>query len=64
MPAHVRRNDELEEKQRLDREHEDEELDEGLEETFPASDPVSITQPVPEPTRSKRERYSGKRRAA
>jgi hypothetical protein len=30
------------EKRRLD-----EALDEGLEETFPASDPVSITQPPP-----------------
>jgi hypothetical protein len=25
----------------------DEALDEGLEETFPASDPVSVTQPAP-----------------
>jgi hypothetical protein len=40
----------------LDRLHEDQELDEGLEETFPASDPVSITQPVPEPSRSEKER--------
>ncbi len=30
------------EKRRLD-----EALDEGLEETFPASDPVSVTQPAP-----------------
>jgi hypothetical protein len=30
------------EKRRLDRA-----LDEGLEETFPASDPVSVTQPAP-----------------
>ena len=27
------------------RKHEDEELDEALEESFPASDPVSISQP-------------------
>jgi hypothetical protein len=31
-----------EEKQRLD-----EALEEGLEETFPGSDPVSVTQPAP-----------------
>ena len=28
----------------------DEALDEGLEETFPASDPVSVTQPAPSRT--------------
>ena len=31
----------------------DEALDEGLEETFPASDPVNVTQPPP----SKGDRY-------
>jgi hypothetical protein len=40
-----------------DREQEEKDLDEGLEETFPGSDPVSITQPVPEPSRSKKERH-------
>ena len=49
------------EQQQRDRLHEDQELDEGLEETFPASDPVSITQPVPEPTRSEQERYPRRR---
>jgi hypothetical protein len=29
-------------------------LDEGLEETFPASDPVTIVQPVPEQSKTKR----------
>ena len=36
----------------------DEELEEGLEETFPGSDPVNVTQPAPSkedgPTRRKR----------
>ena len=32
------------EKRRLE-----EELEEGLEETFPGSDPVSVTQPAPSP---------------
>jgi hypothetical protein len=43
-----------EEKRRLD-----DALDEGLEETFPASDPVNVTQPAP----SKGDRHI-KRRAA
>ena len=34
--------DEIKEKRRLD-----EALEEGLEETFPGSDPVSVTQPAP-----------------
>ena len=29
----------------------DSELDEGLEETFPASDPVAVTEPAPMPPR-------------
>lgn len=37
-----------EEKQRLD-----DELEEGLEETFPASDPVSVSQPRPHPASHK-----------
>jgi len=36
------KSDDAEEKHRLD-----EALDEGLEETFPASDPVNVTQPAP-----------------
>ena len=35
------------EQERLERLRQEAELDEGLAETFPASDPVSITQPVP-----------------
>ena len=31
---------------RTEREHQEEELDEALKNTFPASDPVSIEQPV------------------
>ena len=45
-------------KLRNDRERQDDKLDEalerGLEETFPASDPVSVVQPPPSP-RDKRE---------
>ena len=37
---------EAEEKRRLD-DALDDALDEGLEETFPASDPVNVTQPAP-----------------
>ena len=40
------------EKRRLE-----EELEEGLEETFPGSDPVSVTQPAPSP-----EHHSGRRK--
>jgi hypothetical protein len=36
------KSDKSAEQRRLDRA-----LDEGLEETFPASDPVSVTQPAP-----------------
>jgi len=35
-------------KQRLERE-----LEEGLEETFPASDPVAVTEPAPEHPKGK-----------
>jgi hypothetical protein len=45
-------------KRRQDRERQNEKLDDalerGLEETFPASDPVSVVQPPPSP-RDKRE---------
>jgi hypothetical protein len=36
------KSDDADEKHRLDQA-----LDEGLEETFPASDPVNVTQPAP-----------------
>lgn len=39
-----RDDEEAARKRRLDRA-----LDEGLEETFPASDPVNVTQPAPSP---------------
>jgi hypothetical protein len=56
-----RKHDEQgDEKERRVRKQEEKELDEGLEETFPASDPVSITQPVPEPNRSEKERHPRK----
>ena len=41
-PQPVPKSTDAEEKQRLD-----EALEEGLEETFPASDPVNVTQPPP-----------------
>jgi hypothetical protein len=34
-------------KERLDKERLDKALEEGLEETFPGSDPVNVTQPAP-----------------
>ena len=48
-------------KERHDREQEERDLEEGLEETFTGSDPVSITQPVPEPSRSEKERHPRRR---
>jgi hypothetical protein len=39
----------------------DEALDEGLEETFPASDPVAVTQPAPTPPGDDRNRATVKR---
>jgi hypothetical protein len=36
-------------KERLDRERLDRALDEGLEETFPGSDPVNVIQPAHSP---------------
>jgi hypothetical protein len=56
---HKRKPDahDVDETERQARQHEEQDLDEGLEETFPASDPVSITQPVPEPNRSRKERH-------
>ncbi|GLR87069.1 hypothetical protein GCM10007857_37800 [Bradyrhizobium iriomotense] len=41
-PRPVPKSTDAEEKHRLD-----EALEEGLEETFPASDPVNVTQPPP-----------------
>jgi hypothetical protein len=38
---------EQEKKERLDKERLDKALEEGLEETFPGSDPVNVTQPAP-----------------
>jgi nicotinate phosphoribosyltransferase len=34
--------------EKAERKHIEDELDEGLRETFPASDPVAITQPAPD----------------
>ena len=36
--------------------HLEEKLDEGLEETFPGSDPVSVTQPPKSPTEKRDQR--------
>ena len=41
-PAAERHKDDKEKKEKLERA-----LEEGLEETFPASDPVNVTQPPP-----------------
>ncbi len=41
------------------RRHQEEALDEALENTFPASDPVSIVQPAP--PAAGRDRYAGQR---
>jgi hypothetical protein len=40
---------EREKKERLDKERLDKALDEGLEETFPGSDPVNVVQPPHSP---------------
>jgi hypothetical protein len=48
------------EKPRVDRKQEEKMLDKALEDSFPGSDPVSITQPVPEPNRSEKERNAKK----
>jgi hypothetical protein len=53
--------DEDAEKPHPDRKQEEKDLDEALEDSFPGSDPVSITQPIPEPNRSERERNPRKR---
>jgi hypothetical protein len=47
---------EADEKPHPDRKQEEKDLDKALEDSFPGSDPVSITQPVPEPNRSGKER--------
>ncbi len=49
-PHHKHESEEDKEQQRLEKS-----LDEGLEESFPASDPVNVTQPAP----SKRDRKEG-----
>jgi hypothetical protein len=52
--------DEDAEKPHRDRKQEERDLDKALEDSFPGSDPVSITQPVPEPNRSEKERNAKK----
>jgi hypothetical protein len=52
--SHGRHESEQQKKERLDRERLDKErldraLDEGLEETFPGSDPVNVIQPAHSP---------------
>jgi hypothetical protein len=47
--THGRPESEKEKKERLDKERLDRALDEGLEETFPGSDPVNVTQPAHSP---------------
>jgi hypothetical protein len=42
-----RRQEAREEAKAAERHKTDKSLDEGLEETFPASDPVNVTQPAP-----------------
>ncbi len=44
-----RRQEAREEAREQARQKVDKSLDEGLEETFPASDPVNVTQPAPTP---------------
>jgi hypothetical protein len=44
-----RRQEAREEAKEQERRKTDKSLDEGLEETFPASDPVNVTQPAPTP---------------
>jgi hypothetical protein len=47
--THGRHDSEKEKKERLDKERLDKALDEGLEETFPGSDPVNVVQPPHSP---------------
>jgi nicotinate phosphoribosyltransferase len=50
MPARKPDGTEAERKEREEeRRRLEEELEEGLEDTFPASDPVSVTEPAPTP---------------
>jgi hypothetical protein len=48
-----KRNEEIKERQRLERS-----LEEGLENTFPASDPINVVQPPP----TVEDKYHGRRR--
>jgi hypothetical protein len=48
--------DHQDDKTKQERKKEERDLDKALEDSFPGSDPVSITQPVPEPNRSEKER--------
>jgi hypothetical protein len=47
--THGRHESEKEKQERLDKERLDRALDEGLEETFPGSDPVNVIQPAHSP---------------
>ncbi len=49
MPAQPRSPQPKREAEETERERLERQLEEGLEETFPASDPVSVTEPAPAP---------------
>jgi hypothetical protein len=53
MTAHAEKDDKK--RTKTEKEELDEELDRGLKESFPGSDPVSVTQPAPArpPTKGK-----------
>jgi hypothetical protein len=51
-----RRQEAREEAREADRHRADKSLEEGLEDTFPASDPVNVTQPAKSPQDRKPER--------
>ena len=62
MTAHLDRKHEAAERDAAKRRHEEKELDEALEDTFPSSDPPAIVQPTPSPEQDDRTKEKARRR--
>jgi hypothetical protein len=62
MTAELDRKHEGEPREQAKRRREEKELDEALDDSFPASDPPAITQPTPTPEEDDKNKSKDKRR--
>jgi hypothetical protein len=62
MTAELERKHEGEQREQVKRRREEKELDEALDDSFPASDPPAITQPTPTPEDDDKSKDKNKKR--